>query len=78
MTHKTRYRILGIIKSYTSEHDRPPTIRDIAGAAGVSVSTVIHHLRHLESEGLIEITPFISRGIRVTKKGDSKEVMPAN
>lgn len=63
---ETRERILAFIILYMEERGIPPTIREIAKAAGLrTTSSAARQVEKLEEEGKIEREPEISRGIRV-------------
>ena len=48
----------------------PPTRRELRGALDLaSTDTVARHMRHLQRDGLIEIDPRTSRGIRLVRGG---------
>jgi len=60
-------RMVKFIRSYTSEHRYPPTIREIGKAAGISSTSVVNYnLNILEREGLIVRNREISRGIQTS------------
>lgn len=66
---KTRERILAFIILYMEERGIPPTIREIAEAAGLhTTSSTVSQIKNLEAEGLLERDPEISRGIRIPAK----------
>ncbi|GAA2616424.1 transcriptional repressor LexA [Dactylosporangium fulvum] len=47
-------RILAMIRSWIDEHGYPPTVREIGAAVGLgSTSSVAHHLKALERQGLL-------------------------
>ena len=57
-------RILAFLGQFLSEHDYPPSIRDIqAGCSISSTSVVDYNLKALEAKGLIRRDREISRGI---------------
>lgn len=59
-----QYKIYTFIVQFTKAHLYPPTISEIAEAAGLkSKSVVLEHLATLEALGYIESSPGISRGI---------------
>lgn len=61
-------KILTAIEEYTSRHGKPPTIREIGEAVGVTASShVHHHLAMLEKQGHLTRASRESRGIRLTR-----------
>lgn len=57
-------RILAFLRTYMTEHDYPPTIRDIQAGCGISSTSVVdYNLKALETLGLIRRDREISRGI---------------
>ncbi len=59
--------ILAYIQSYVAEHGRPPTIREIGSAVGItSTSVVNYNLTRLKEMGLLERDADVSRGLRLT------------
>jgi repressor LexA len=60
-------QILDFISGYISEHDRPPTNREIGQAMGIaSTGHVDYHLTVLAKKGYIEREANTSRGLRLT------------
>ena len=52
---QTRERMLNVIVNYMMRNGFPPSIREIGQAAGLkSTSTIVHHLRLMELNGMIE------------------------
>lgn len=70
-----RKEIYLFIQGYTSEHGRPPTIREIRDKllrdriGSNSTSVVKRHIEALNAEGYIEHEPYTSRGIKVLHGG---------
>ena len=59
-----RATILHAIEEYWRHHGRPPTIREIGAAVGITSSGhVAHHVAMLERQGLITREPGRSRGL---------------
>ena len=57
-------RILAFLHDFLSEHDYPPSIRDIQAGCGISSTSVVdYNLRALEAKGQIRRDREISRGI---------------
>lgn len=64
---ETRNSIFRFIVRYISEHAFSPSIREIGRGVGIaSTSTVYHHLKKLEEDGLLELRSGKRRAIRVT------------
>lgn len=61
---------LRLIDDYKKLYGYPPTQREIASARGrPSSSAGARVVRLLEAQGLIEVVPMRSRGIRITNAG---------
>jgi repressor LexA len=57
--------IYDFIRAQTETKGRPPTMDEIRAALGLSTKSLVsYHLKALETAGLIERTPQVSRGIR--------------
>ncbi|MCA9874065.1 MAG: transcriptional repressor LexA [Ardenticatenaceae bacterium] len=66
---KRQQNILRFIYEYREEHDRPPTIREIGGAVGISSTSVVNYnLTRLEERGYLNREAEVSRGISFTDK----------
>ena len=60
--------ILDFIQTHIQEHRRPPTVREIADAHGISSTNGVRsHLNAMIRKGWITITPRVARGIQVTR-----------
>jgi len=47
-------RIVAAVETFTAAHGHPPSLRDLAQTVGLrQPSTVHHHLRLLEAQGLV-------------------------
>lgn len=58
--------VLAFIQDFVATHGLPPTRADIASGLGLKNRQGIdQHLRALQAKGVIELTPGISRGIRL-------------
>lgn len=66
---ENRKRVAGFLQEYVSKHGRAPSLEEIAGATGLWKRSVEIVLKGLEKIGFIEITPGISRGIRIVDQG---------
>ncbi len=65
---KRQQSMLEFIANYISEHTRPPTIREIGEAVGISSTSVVNYnLTRLEERGLLEREAEVSRGLRLTQ-----------
>jgi len=63
-TERQRH-ILEVIRTFTSEHGYPPSVREIGELVGLSSSSTIHaHLKALERRGLISRDPTKPRALR--------------
>jgi repressor LexA len=63
---ESQQRILSFINTYVTQHDMPPTIREIQkGAAISSTSMVSYHLKALEKANLLNRRERSSRGVVV-------------
>lgn len=72
---ETQAAIFRFIVRYISEHAFSPSIREIGRGVGIaSTSTVHHHLKKLEEDGLLEIRSGKRRAIRVTSHHTSVPV----
>ena len=64
-------QVLAYIAQYASEHERPPTFREIAEACGMcSPSVASHHVARLERWGYLTRQKGISRGLNLTARGN--------
>jgi repressor LexA len=71
-------RMLSFIRQHVSEHGRPPTVREIGLAVGISSTSVVdYNLRQLEREGHLRRERELSRGIALPDRnlGHSIQVM---
>jgi len=63
---KRQREIFDYIKSYSSKHGYPPTVRDIGKAVGLASSSTVHaHLANLEKLGLLRRDPSKPRAIEL-------------
>ena len=56
---------LAFIKAYQMRTGRPPSLQEIATAEEISVTSAKDRLEILERKGCLELTPNISRGIKL-------------
>lgn len=65
---KRQQSMLEFIASYINDHTRPPTIREIGEAVGISSTSVVNYnLTRLQEKGLLEREAEVSRGLRLTQ-----------
>src|SRR4051794_18556450 len=63
-------RMLQFIRQYMGEHGRPPTVREIGMAVGISSTSVVdYNLRVLERDGHLRRERELSRGIELADRG---------
>jgi DNA-binding MarR family transcriptional regulator len=65
----TRNAVARFVARYAARHGRPPSLREIAAAAGCSTSTAHTHLQVLEAQGRIRREPGIARSVVVAGAG---------
>ena len=70
----TQKRILEFIKEFSSSEGYPPTVRDIAKAQKLAVSTVHEHLAKLRERGLLRHEAGRSRGVWFSGKREAVEL----
>lgn len=64
--------ILEYVWNYMQKHDRPPTIREIGAAVGISSTSVVNYnLNKLRERGYIQRESEVSRGLSLTWKASS-------
>jgi repressor LexA len=62
--------MLRFIRDYFAEHGRPPTVREIGLAVGISSTSVVdYNLRILERDGHLKRERELSRGIELPGRG---------
>jgi repressor LexA len=62
--------MLRFIRDYISDHARPPTVREIGLAVGISSTSVVdYNLRVLERDGHLKRERELSRGIELPGRG---------
>lgn len=67
--------VLDALRSYITDHSRPPTMRELTGLTGLSsTSSVIHQLRNLQDKGYIRAGQ--SRSARQIEIVDPDEIGP--
>ncbi len=64
---ETQSRMLNAITDYARANDYPPTFREIADIAGMTVGGVLYHLQVLKRNGLLDWRNGQSRTIRILK-----------
>ncbi len=69
--------ILDFIRQMLESEGFPPTLAEIADAIGVrSVNGVRDHLKALARKGVVELTPGVSRGIRLLQWREEESGLP--
>lgn len=72
-------KILNFIGKHMQEAGYPPTVREIGDGVGISsTSHVSYYLAKLENGNYIGRDPGISRGLRLTEKGQSALTIPTD
>ena len=72
---KRQLEILNLIHASIDENGMPPTRSEIADNLGFkSLNAAEDHLKALEKKEFIKLIPGVSRGIKVLKKTDNKNV----
>jgi repressor LexA len=73
---KRQQEIFDFIKSYSSKHGYPPTVRDIGKAIGLTSSSTVHaHLANLEKQGVLRRDPTKPRAMEILDRA-KKAVTP--
>lgn len=68
--HPRRLEILRYVARRAAGGDTPPSVKEIAGAVGLSsTQTVHHHLQKLKSEGYVERDASWAKMLRLTERG---------
>jgi repressor LexA len=68
-------RMLQFIRQYMGEHGRPPTVREIGIAVGISSTSVVdYNLRVLERDGHLRRERELSRGIELADRGSPPSI----
>ncbi len=68
-------RILQYVEQFVSEHDYPPSIRDIQQGCDISSTSVVdYNLKRLEEKGLLRRDREISRAIQLPNSGTRRRV----
>lgn len=69
MLSERQQRIVRFIREYLDEHGRPPTVREIGLAVGISSTSVVdYNLRVLERDGRLRRERQLSRGIALVDR----------
>lgn len=61
----SQLRILALVRGHVARHGYPPSLRELAGAAGITFPAVRKHLQRLAEQGLVELPERTARGIRL-------------
>jgi repressor LexA len=68
-------RMLQFIRQYMGERGRPPTVREIGMAVGISSTSVVdYNLRILERDGHLRRERELSRGIELADRGTAPSI----
>ena len=70
----TQKAILEFIKNYSASHAFPPTVREIAKALRLAVSTVHEHLARLRERGILRHEKGRSRGLWFSGRREAVEL----
>ena len=70
MTKRQR-QVYEFIREFTAEHHYSPSVREIAAAMHLSVSTIQHHLDNMKVAGVLASSPGTFRSITLVEQ-DSK------
>jgi repressor LexA len=74
---KRQQEIFDFIKSYSSQHGYPPTVRDIGKAIGLTSSSTVHaHLANLEKAGMLRRDPTKPRALEILDKAKKAMIPP--
>jgi repressor LexA len=65
---KRQTEIYQFILDYRQEKDLSPTLREISGGVGLSLSTVVAHINALKDKGRIGWQPKSPRSIHIIKQ----------
>jgi repressor LexA len=75
---KRQQEIFEFIKTYSSSHGYPPTVRDIGKAIGLTSSSTVHtHLANLEKIGILRRDPSKPRALELLVDQARKAVGPS-
>jgi repressor LexA len=66
-------KMLEIITAYQKKHGFPPTVKELADQAGLSVSTTHGYLTRLERAGAIRRLPGSPRAIEILCKKEGEQ-----
>ena len=65
-------KMLGFINEYVTQNSRPPTIREIGKAVGISSTSVVNYnLTRLKERGYLEREAEVSRGLKLTRQASA-------
>lgn len=69
--------VLAFIDGYICEHQRPPSLRQVAEAFGWSSPTqaTLTHIAPLRKKGFLDMEPFQAKTLRVLKHRDGNRVL---
>lgn len=66
----SQLRILRLVREHVARYGYPPSLRELADAAGITFAAVRKHLLRLADQGLIELPERTARGIRLVGAGE--------
>ncbi|HLI18256.1 MAG TPA: transcriptional repressor LexA [Rhodanobacteraceae bacterium] len=69
----SQLRILTLVRDHVARHGYPPSLRELAAAAGITFAAVRKHLQRLAAQGLIELPERTARGIRLVGAADAPD-----
>ncbi|MEV6526866.1 winged helix-turn-helix transcriptional regulator [Longispora sp. NPDC051575] len=66
-----RVAVLHAVAQHTARRGYPPSLRDLAEAVGLGVTTTSYHVGRLAAGGYVEHTPRLPRTLRLTQAGSA-------
>lgn len=69
----SQLRILALVRNHVARHGYPPSLRELAAAAGITFTAVRKHLQRLAVQGLVELPEHTARGIRLVGAVDAPD-----
>jgi len=58
--------VLALVRGHIERYGYPPSSTQLGRALGKDHSTILHHLRKLQAQGLVTWEPGVSRSVRLT------------
>lgn len=62
-------RLLNFIREHVEQHGYPPSVREVAEDIDRSLAATARRMRRLHAEGMLRVTPGVSRGVAVRPEG---------